>query len=51
MNKLFWLIYVQPLHRIMIFMIMAAVLWGYLGNRAAGGGGYSTRPFLPGSRR
>lgn len=36
MNKLFWLIYVQPLHRIMIFMILAAVLWGYLGNREQG---------------
>ena len=36
MNKLFWLIYIQPLHRIMIFMILAAVLWGYLGNREQG---------------
>ena len=36
MNKLFWLIYVQPLHRIMIFMILAAVLWGYLGSREQG---------------
>ena len=36
MNKLFWLIYIQPLHRIMIFMILAAVLWGYLGNREHG---------------
>ena len=36
MNKLFWLIYIQPLHRIMISMILAAVLWGYLGNREHG---------------
>ena len=36
MNKLFWLIYIQPLHRIMIFMILAAVLWVYLGNREQG---------------
>ncbi len=36
MNKLFWLIYIQPLHRIIIFMILAAVLWGYLGNREQG---------------
>ena len=36
MNKLFWLIYIQPLHRIVIFMILAAVLWGYLGSREQG---------------
>lgn len=36
MNKLFWLIYIQPLHRIVIFMILAAVLWGYLGKREQG---------------
>ncbi len=54
MNKLFWLIYIQPLHRIMIFMILAAVLWGYLGNREQGSRRWrilTTRPFLPGSRR
>ena len=33
MNKLFWLIYIQPLHRIMIFMILAAVLYTILGGR------------------
>ena len=33
MSKIFWLIYIQPLHRIVIFMILAAALWGYLGNR------------------
>ena len=36
MSKLFWLIYIQPLHRVVIFMILAAVLWGYLGNREQG---------------
>lgn len=33
MSKLFLLIYKQPLHLIVIFMILAAVLWGYLGSR------------------
>ena len=36
MNKLFWLIYIQPLYRVVVFMILAAVLWGYLGNREQG---------------
>ena len=36
MSKLLWLIYIQSLHRIVIFMILAAVLWGYLGNREQG---------------
>lgn len=36
MSKIFWLIYIQPLHRIVIFMILAAAMWGYLGNREQG---------------
>ena len=36
MSRLFWLIYIQPLHRIVICMILAAALWGYLGNRERG---------------
>ena len=35
-SKLFWLIYIQPLHLIVIFMILAAGLWGYLGSRERG---------------
>lgn len=33
MSKLFLLIYKQPLHRVVIFMILAVVLWGYFGSR------------------
>lgn len=34
MKKLFWLIYIQPLHRIVIWMIAAVLLWGYIGKRS-----------------
>lgn len=36
MNKLFWLVYIQPLHRIMIFMILAAVPVGISGEQGTG---------------
>lgn len=33
MSKLFWLIYIQPLHRIAICMILMVMLWGYIGKK------------------
>lgn len=36
MGKIFHFVYIQPLHRIVIFMILAAAVWGYLGNREQG---------------
>lgn len=33
MKKLLWLIYIQPLHRIVICTILLVVLWGYLGKK------------------
>ena len=36
MGKIFHFVYIQPLHRIVIFMILAAAMWGYLGNREQG---------------
>lgn len=36
MHNFFWLIYKQPLGRIVLCMILMAALWGYLGKRENG---------------
>lgn len=36
MEKIFHFVYVQPLHRIVLLMFLAAALWGYLGKKEQG---------------
>ena len=31
MGKIFWIIYIQPLRRIVVFMALMVTLWGILG--------------------
>lgn len=31
MGKIFWIIYIQPLHRIVVFMALMVTLWGIFG--------------------
>lgn len=35
MRRLRWLIYVQPLGRIVCFMVLLILIWGFLGSRCA----------------
>lgn len=33
MGRVFWMIYIQPLHRIIIFMAFMVILWGIFGKK------------------